>query len=123
MNVIKSEIKIAKRIWKLTKSGKLKWKRNKLDHYKASYKQLKVKVEFFNFARMDEASSDDSCGTVSITFPNVNTINGLIFDFSVGTEQFTYLRRAIFYKKKEWKEREQRIIKRYTDILDYIEKL
>ena len=82
-----------------------------------------IQIDFFNFARMDEQSSDDSCGTVSISFPNLNTINGIIFDFSVGTKQFTNLRRTVFYNKKEWKKREQRFTKRYKAISTYLEKL
>jgi len=123
MNIIKSEIKLTKQIWKLTKSGKLKWKLNEVGHYIAKYKDVEIQIDFFNFARMDEQSSDDSCGTVSISFPNLNTINGIIFDFSVGTKQFTNLRKTVFYNKKEWKKREQRFTKRYKAISTYLEKL
>lgn len=123
MNIIKSEIKLTKHIWRLTKNGKLKWKLNEVDHYVASYKGLVVDIEFFNFARMDEESSDDSSGAVFITISNSSPPNRLGFDFSVGTEQYTNLRKAIFFKKKEWKERKKRITSRYKNTLKYLEKI
>ena len=123
MNTTKSEIKLTKQIWKLTKSGKLKWKLNEIDHYIAKYKGLKIQIEFFNFARINEESSDDSCGTVFIRISDSDLTNGIGFDFSVGTEQYTNLRKAVYFNKKEWKARKKRIRNSYKNTLKYLEKI
>ena len=79
-------------IHQLSKTKKLLWKRNELGYYLASHENLKVQIEFFNFSRMDEKSSDDSCGTVFIDILKKSKTDRLGFDFSVGTKQFSNLK-------------------------------
>ncbi len=82
-----------------------------------------MQIDFFNFVRMDEASSDDSCGTVLIRISDSDLTNGIGFDFSIGTTQYTNLRKAVYFNKKEWKEREKRITNSYKNTLKYLEKI
>ena len=112
------EIKMTDYIWKLSKSGKLKWSRNELGYYLSSYKKVSVQIEFFNFSRMDEQSSDDSSGTIFIDTPD----NRLGFDFSIGTKQYSNLKKAISFNFKNWKESLELGGRKYIDVLNYLEK-
>ena len=120
---IDKEIKITETICKLAKANKLIWERNELGYYLASNGNLKGQIEFFNFSRMDEQSSDDSCGTVSITISYKSSYKGLAFDFSVGTKQFSNLKKAISHNFKDWKDGLQRGGRKYIEVLEYLENI
>lgn len=120
---IEQEIKITETICKLAKANKLIWERNELGYYLASHGNLKVQIEFFNFSRMDEQSSDDSCGTVSIYISEKTKYIGLGFDFSVGTKQFSNLKKAIAHNFKDWKDGLQRGGRKYMEVLEYLENI
>ena len=93
------------------------------DSYLASHKNLKVQIEFFNFSRMDEQSSDDSCGTVFIDIIKKSKTVRLGFDFSVGTKQFSNLQKAISYNFKDWKDSLERGGRKYMEVLEYLENI
>lgn len=122
IDIIDIEVKLTEHIQRLSKSNKLIWSRNELGHYLASYEGLSVKIEFFNFVRMDEQSSDDSCGTVSINISKDDKIErlGLGFDFSVGTKQFSNLKKAIAYNFKDWKDSLELGGRKYIEVLNYL---
>ena len=122
-DVIDKEIKLTETICKLAKANKLIWERNELGYYLASNGNLKVQIEFFNFSRMDEQSSDDSCGTVTIEISEQSNYKGLEFDFSVGTKQFSNLKKAISYNFKDWKDSMERVERLYVEVLEYLENI
>jgi len=123
IDIIDKEIKLTETICKLAKAKKLIWERNELGYYLASHGHLKVQIEFFNFSRMDEQSSDDSCGTVSIEISEKSNYKGLAFDFSVGTKQFSNLKKAISHNFKDWKDSLEKGGHKYIEVLEYLENI
>jgi len=117
------ETKFTEIISGLSKERKLIWKRNELGHYLASYKKMNIQIEFFNFSRMDEESSDDSCGTVTIEISEELNYNKIGFDFSVGTKQFSNLKKAISYNFKDWRSSLQRDGRKYVEVLKYMKNI
>ena len=123
IDIIDIEIKLTEHICNLSKAEKLIWKRNELGYYFASHENLSVQIEFFNFERMDEQSSDDSCGTVFIDILKKTKTDRLGFDFSVGTKQFSNLKKAISYNFKDWKDSLERGGRKYVEMLEYFENI
>ena len=123
IDVIEKEIKITETICKLSKANKLIWERNELGYYLASHGNLKIQIEFFNFLRINEQSSDDSCGTISIEISEQSNYKRLGFDFSVGTKQFSNLKKAISHNFKDWKDNLERSGLKYIEVIEYLENI
>jgi len=123
LDIIDTEIKLTELICKLAKANKLIWRKNEIGYYLASYGNLNIQIEFINFSRMDEESSDDSCGTVSINILKKTKTVRLGFDFSVGTKQFSNLKKAISYNFKDWKESLESGGRKYIEVLEYLENI
>ena len=123
IDIIDKEIQLTETICKLAKSNKLIWERNELGYYLASHGNLKIQIEFFNFLRINEQSSDDSCGTISIEISEQSNYKRLGFDFSVGTKQFSNLKKAISHNFKDWKDNLERSGLKYIEVIEYLENI
>ena len=111
-------------LWRLTKSKKLKWKRNELGVYYTKYKGLKVSMYFINYHRMDEQSSDSSEIELKIEITAFKPSKVLITNHSIGTEAFSTLCKIknCGYKKS-WRKSQKRFVKQQTAMLDYLNQL
>lgn len=124
INTYELKINLIQELVRLAKASKLVWKKDDMDIYHGTYKKLKVSVEFYNFQRMDEESSDDTMAVLSIEICNRNPELGLIFDYSIGTEGFELIVKSLSLSFPDWKESwKKNGIKKKIQMLEYMNNL
>lgn len=124
IGVHQNELNIINQILRLTQELKLKWHRNdESGIYSSEYKNLKVEIDFYNFQRMDEESSDNTITEISICESQSIPSNKLIFTYSIGTEAFTIINEIVSYTFDDWKESWNRGLKKQFEINRYISEL
>jgi len=119
----KLNLELLSHIWRLTKSKKLIWKKDDLGYFHSSYENIKAKIEFYNFQRMDERSSDDTIGEIEIEILDSGIRKALIFEYSIGTKGFDLLKKMVYFNNKSSRESWIRLQKRKISMIDYLSKL
>ena len=118
------QLKILNEIVRLSKIKKLVWKKDKSDFYNAKFKGLELKLELYNFRRMDEKSSDDTIASLSIITSTKEKKDRLSFDYSIGTEGFELIMKSLSYSFETRSDSWERVaVKRKARILEYISNL
>jgi len=124
VDTYKLQIKLIFEVRRLTFSGKLKWKRNDEGIFFSKHKKLKVSLDFYNFARMDEESSDNSMVLFSIDVPDSEGYsNKLMFDYSIGTEAYNIIRETLAFSYDDWSSSWETGTKKNLKMLKYMSKL
>lgn len=124
IEMYQNELRTLYQILRLTQESKLVWRRNDVSGiYSSEYEKLKVEIDFYNFQRMDEESSDNTIAEMSISESHSSPTNKLIFTHSIGTEAFMVIRKIVSFAFEDWKDSWNNGLKKQIEINNYIQKL
>jgi hypothetical protein len=118
------KLRVLNELVRLTSSGKLFWKKDDHDLYITEKENLKISVEFYNYQRMDEMSSDDTVLSIAISVDQNEILNAVRYDFSIGSEGFDLVVKMLSSSFPDWKETWERIaIRKSSNVLSYLKEL